>query len=817
MARIGIIRAWFLFALVVLIESKVRKPARLPEDVPLKPPAQKPKVPTEPAAEIRPANFRAHFKKRGKKCTKLKVILVFKNFPSFPTGVLYSLGGYAHLQTKVRLSEYRDALRKSCQAIHTMSHSAHKPALKHLYHAARLLDERCIRVADVANSQLRAMGDDDEWLQHQYSMDYNPFLPALKKHIRQGSQVPEPTTTSSPEVRTNRLERASEHLEKMQKVQDKLYWPSYMDEEYVKYAAKLKIEGEVCTSTDLFSKPEAHTMADLNCSMMMMPESYYSDSQYYNPLFMQHQNMTEFKRTGRIDALREVYKSHDPLRRDGRQVAAASVVTGMMFGAAMDKVLNWFGYSTTTNEDVHHINDNTAHVKALVKQLNLTQEFSKQLIEEAHDVAKREELTEMFLSMETGTQGLLDSYQSLMTGLSVLFHSREMSPLIVRQEDVMAQIAEMRSVIVSRHEIILMHSKDVWHAPVSFCVTTNLDVWIMIHIPIGKADSRRALLEYMPTPMSFMNTTTHFLANPTEPYITLSAGKPQEIKKRDLDVCEKVKDGATFCPKMGYSLENHPPTCTTSLYASEAQQVIEKCPVSLVDEDFIYITVLGYGQYSFYSRKPVLGRLLCGDVNNGTVTLVGLKSVELRMDCRIEGTDFKMVPSIDLRDESPDVDSVPILFGTNLTHVVDWGSDHGLLSSAVDGVQLTIGEVAKHWNMTMLKDHKHFNAMNFVYGFCILIISVLFSYCCVKEMCDNYHKRQARRKLKEMLDARYTRRPEADDTANEQEMVNLVPAASAPRAGIPALTGPTAPPASAAQPTQPSLASMAAYSTGWVK
>ena len=114
-----------------------------------------------------------------------------------------------------------------------MSHSAHKPALKHLYHAARLLDERCIRVADVANSQLRAMGDDDEWLQHQYSMDYNPFLPALKKHIRQGSQVPEPTTTSSPEVRTNRLERASDHLEKMQKVQDKLYWPSYMDEQYV--------------------------------------------------------------------------------------------------------------------------------------------------------------------------------------------------------------------------------------------------------------------------------------------------------------------------------------------------------------------------------------------------------------------------------------------------------------------------------------------------------------------------------------------------------------------------------------------------------
>ena len=66
MVRIGIIRAWFLSALVVLIQSKVRKPTRLPKDAPLKPPAQQPKVPTEPAAEIKPANFRAHFKKRGK-------------------------------------------------------------------------------------------------------------------------------------------------------------------------------------------------------------------------------------------------------------------------------------------------------------------------------------------------------------------------------------------------------------------------------------------------------------------------------------------------------------------------------------------------------------------------------------------------------------------------------------------------------------------------------------------------------------------------------------------------------------------------------
>ena len=46
---------------------------------------------------------------------------------------MYILGGYVHLQTKIILSDYRDALKAGCAAVHQMSHVSHKDGMIHLY------------------------------------------------------------------------------------------------------------------------------------------------------------------------------------------------------------------------------------------------------------------------------------------------------------------------------------------------------------------------------------------------------------------------------------------------------------------------------------------------------------------------------------------------------------------------------------------------------------------------------------------------------------------------------------------------------------
>ena len=53
--------------------------------------------------------------------------------------------------------------------------------------------------------------------------------------------------------------------------------------------------------------------------------------------------------------------------------------------------------------------------------------------------------------------------------------------------------------------------------PLSYVVTRDLRIHVMVHVPTGKTSLFQKLYKYIPTPMSFLENGTHFLANPAEP------------------------------------------------------------------------------------------------------------------------------------------------------------------------------------------------------------------------------------------------------------------------------------------------------------
>ena len=114
------------------------------------------------------------------------------------------LGGYAHVQTKLEISQYREALRTACQSVHDLSHKAHEPGMKHLYEAARLLDQRCDSVARLANSQLRAMGSNNQWIKSQMGINHNPFAANRRKHKERGGTT---TRSTEPNLKKNTIRK----------------------------------------------------------------------------------------------------------------------------------------------------------------------------------------------------------------------------------------------------------------------------------------------------------------------------------------------------------------------------------------------------------------------------------------------------------------------------------------------------------------------------------------------------------------------------------------------------------------------------------
>ena len=135
-----------------------------------------------------------------------------------------------------------------------------------------------------------------------------------------------------------------------------------------------------------------------------------------------------------------------------------------------------------------------------------------------------------------GMQGLFDHLELITNGVSILFHQRQLSPLLVDQNQM---IKEVRALEVEQREMdnmLMIAPGDVWQSLLSYVVTRDLRIHVMVHVPTGKTSSFRKLYKYIPTPMSFLENGTHFLANPSEPYLLLDKKDqhPREMTRDDL-------------------------------------------------------------------------------------------------------------------------------------------------------------------------------------------------------------------------------------------------------------------------------------------
>lgn len=163
-----------------------------------------------------------------------------------------------------------------------------------------------------------------------------------------------------------------------------------------------------------------------------------------------------------------------------------------------------------------------------------------------------------------------------------------------------------------------------------------------------------------------------------------------------------------------------------------------------------------------------------GGKNETSKKLTGLWKITLRPDCRVKGTDFFMVPSIDLQDESQHTDEIPFEFTEDMEGVLDWGEKRGLLAGNPDSIKLSIGDVAREWNTTILQEHSVTN-----FGIVVrAVFGLLFLYCCARECWGLYKRRQLASNIASAIDARFSRRDEEEQV----EMTLMQPSAPAPAA-----------------------------------
>lgn len=138
-----------------------------------------------------------------------------------------------------------------------------------------------------------------------------------------------------------------------------------------------------------------------------------------------------------------------------------------MFGFVVNSVLGWFGYSTQSTEDIEHINANQDHFNKVEHHVVLAERFAKIMREEAYKLSSREFMPEKFRRLSTGMQGIFETYELMIAGLSVLFQQRASSLLLVDCGEVIKKVRGIHHLEQGRGNEVLMDPLNVWRAELS--------------------------------------------------------------------------------------------------------------------------------------------------------------------------------------------------------------------------------------------------------------------------------------------------------------------------------------------------------------
>lgn len=205
----------------------------------------------------------------------------------------------------------------------------------------------------------------------------------------------------------------------------------------------------------------------------------------------------------------------------GKRHIGLAIAGGSMFGFAVNSVLNFFGYSATTTEDVKHIKANQQHLAQVEQHVEQAEQFAEQMRREAHNLENKERMIERFLHVAAALGGIFENYDRMITELSVLFQHRHLSPLLVERKAVTAEVRSLQHTERVRGNLLLIDPLDIWRCELTYVVTRSLDIMVVVHIPVAKASSYRQLYQYVRTRLAFDKGTTHFFPNPPESYLLL--------------------------------------------------------------------------------------------------------------------------------------------------------------------------------------------------------------------------------------------------------------------------------------------------------
>ena len=700
-------------------------------------------------------------------------------FPLFPEGI-YEISGYVHVQIEVPVARYVGSMREACKQVRTVRAFAKREQMKDVMAGLNLMQDRCDEMVAVVQERIHAMGVEHDW-NRLYPNGDDPFKPLKPDRMptpEARKQAAYETSTQQPEEKSTVKSSTTETTWSYRSVHElpvhtlhrigttamhpRLEYhashgvwtvPDFFDQEYRDEMQRHAVEGEVCTILDVFRTPPAVTSeAEMNCDILYLAE-LMEGSKYYNPVFIPTQVLDEFRHTGSLDLLRRVYMSHDATSllapREKRQVMiGAALGAGVLVKSAVDKVLGWFGYHTTTGEELHRINSNVKHIDTVTSHVGAIERVAKRIQKTTSHIEHLEKVQEYLFHLDMLLDAVYARYEKILRGLELLHLHENVSPQLVEPQKFYAEVEKIRTKVQSKDEVLMVtQPADLWECPASYVIRKDLQVTVMVHIPVAKRASFKYLYRYEPTPMSSPGFDHHILAYPTKTVLSIdrTTHTARPMSDVSLKMCTRIGRGPKYCPAPTFVVKQVHSSCLTSLYGNDFSSIMRQCPVVYMEDDYVHVAALSSYHFSVYLPKDVLGRVTCGEDYLGSQKLMaGLLEISVNPMCRFTAPEVELSPALDLslrelRFDKIALDLEPL---ENLTEPVDWAVKNAKIPTDIKDAGPSLTDIAKSWDHTMLKEQETWSFMTWAAVIVGTILGLIILMVIGRCLVDIYIRRQ---------------------------------------------------------------------------
>ena len=147
---------------------------------------------------------------------------------------------------------------------------------------------------------------------------------------------------------------------------------------------------------------------------------------------------------------------------------------------------------------VKHVNANMDHVKVVSRHVEHMEEITKKMFESLGLEDEKERLMELYLHLSIAVEVLFDRIRQLSIGLDQLGLHKRVSSHLVKAYDMQQQVFSLQTELHGSMELLMINAgSDVWDCPASYVISPELEVAVMVHIPVAQRASYMYLYKYL--------------------------------------------------------------------------------------------------------------------------------------------------------------------------------------------------------------------------------------------------------------------------------------------------------------------------------